>query len=98
MCTISLYVNQYYNCPKPLDFPAILCHTNSMNKTQTTSLTFSDFTKYDHLSIADACIQAERDARDADRAARAAGATFETIDINGDLFGDDYADAILASL
>jgi len=65
---------------------------------QTTSMTFSDFTKYDHLSIADACIQAERDALAADRAARAAGATFETIDINADLYGDDYADAVLASL
>ena len=61
-------------------------------------MTFSDFTRYDHLSIADACLAAERDARDADRAARAAGANFETIDINADLFGDDYADAILASL
>lgn len=61
-------------------------------------MTFSDFTKYDNLSIADACIQAERDERAADRAARAAGATYETIDLNGDLFGDDYADAVLASL
>ena len=61
-------------------------------------MTFSDFTRYDHLSIADACIQAERDERAADRAARAAGATYGVIDINADLYGDDYADAILASL
>ena len=47
-----------------------------MNKTQTTPLTFSDFTKYDHLSIADACLQSERDERDAARAAKASGAVF----------------------
>ena len=66
-----------------------------MNKTP---MTFSDFTKYDHLSIADACIQSERDERDADRAARAAGATFGTIQIHDHLMGDDYADAIMADL
>lgn len=66
-----------------------------MNKTP---MTFSDFTKYDHLSIADAVIQAERDARAADRAARAAGATFGSIDLNSDLYGDEYADHILSTL
>ena len=30
MCTISRYVNQCYNCPQTLDFPANPCHTNSM--------------------------------------------------------------------
>ena len=89
-------MNQYYKCPLPLDFPPILCHTKSMNKT--TTLTFSDFTKYDHLSIADACIQAERDERNADRAARNAGATYETIDLNSDLYGEEYADHILSTL
>ena len=38
MCTISRYVNQYYNCPQTLDFPANPCHTNSMNKEQLTAL------------------------------------------------------------
>ncbi len=61
-------------------------------------MTFSDFTKYDHLSIADACLQSERDERDADRAARAAGAKYETIDLNSDLYGDEYADHILSLL
>jgi len=64
---------------------------------QTTSM-FSDFTKYNHLSIAEACLQSERDERAADRAARDAGATYGVIDINDDLYGDAYADAILASL
>ena len=50
------------------------------------------------LSIAEECIAAERAALAADRAARAAGASFETIDISADLFGDEYADAVLASL
>lgn len=89
-------MNQYYKCPLPLDFPPIMCHTKSMNKT--TTLTFSDFTKYDHLSIADACIQAERDERAADRAAREAGATYGTFEIHDFLMGDEYADAILADL
>ena len=32
------------NCPLPIDFPAILCHTNSMNKTNTmTDLQPTDF-------------------------------------------------------
>ena len=61
-------------------------------------MTFSDFTKYDHLSIAEACIQAERDERAADRAARAAGATYGIININDDLYGDEYADAVLSTL
>lgn len=69
-----------------------------IKQTNPMSLQFSDFTKYDHLSIADACIQAERDERDADRAARAAGATYGVIDINADLYGDEYADAILSTL
>ena len=79
-----------------------------MNKTTTmtvfvtpdhdTSLVFSDFTHLDHLSIADACLQAERDERDADRAARNAGAKYETIDLNSDLYGDEYADHILSLL
>ena len=63
-----------------------------------TSLVFSDFTTYDHLSIADACLQSERDERNADRAARAAGAKYETIDLNSDLYGDEYADHILSLL
>ena len=50
------------------------------------------------LSIAEECLQAERDALRADRAARAAGASFETIDINADAWGDAYADAVLSSL
>ena len=61
-------------------------------------MTFFDFTKYDHLSIADACIQAERDERAADRAARAAGATYGIVDLNADLYGDEYADAILSDM
>ena len=88
-------MNQCYKCPLPLDFPPILCHTKSMNKTTTT---FSDFTKYDHLSIADACIQSERDERAADRAARDAGATYGTIEIHDFLMGDEYADAIMRDL
>ena len=48
----------------------------------------------------DECIAAERAATIADRAARAAGATYGVvdIDIHPDLNGDDYADAVLASL
>ena len=48
----------------------------------------------------DDCIAAERAALRADRAARDAGATYGVIDINihPDLDGDDYADAVLASL
>ena len=88
-------MNQCYKCPPSLDFPLILCHTNSMNKTP---MTFSDFTKYDHLSIADACIQSERDERNADRAARAAGATYGSIDLNSELYGEEYADHILSTL
>ena len=38
MCTISRYVNQCYNCPQTLDFPANPCHTNSMNKEQLIAL------------------------------------------------------------
>ena len=34
MCTFNRYVNQCYNCPPSLDFPANPCHTNSMNKEQ----------------------------------------------------------------
>ncbi len=30
MCTISHHVNPCYNCTPSLDFPANLCHTNSM--------------------------------------------------------------------
>ena len=67
-------------------------------RTDVRPMTFSDFTRYDHLSIAEACIQAERDERDADRAARAAGATYGTIDVNGDLYGDGYADAMMREL
>ena len=88
-------MNQCYKCPPSLDFPPILCHTKSMNKTP---MTFSDFTKYDHLSIADACIQSERDERAADRAAREAGATYGTFEIHDFLMGDEYADAIMADL
>ena len=38
MCTTSRYVNQCYNCPQTLDFPANPCHTNSMNKEQLIAL------------------------------------------------------------
>jgi hypothetical protein len=65
---------------------------------QTTSPMFSDFTRYDHLSIADACLQSERDERDADRAARDAGATYGIIDISDDLYGDDYANEVINSI
>lgn len=37
---------------------------------------FSDFTRYDHLSIAEACLAADRDELRARRAARASGAVF----------------------
>ena len=37
---------------------------------------FSDFTRYDHLSIAEACLAADRAERDASRAARQSGAVF----------------------
>ena len=30
MCTINRYVNQCYNCPQTLDFPANPCHTIGM--------------------------------------------------------------------
>ena len=51
-------------------------------------------------SVMDDCIAAERAATIAARAARAAGATYGVvdIDIHPDLDGDDYADAVLASL
>ena len=38
MCTSNRYVNQCYNCPPSLDFPANPCHTNSMNKEQLIAL------------------------------------------------------------
>ena len=41
-----------------------------------TPITFSNFQRYDHLSIAEACLAADRDERRARRAARAAGAVF----------------------
>ena len=31
-------MNQCYNCPQTLDFPANPCHTNSMNKEQLIAL------------------------------------------------------------
>ena len=65
---------------------------------EATSVGFSDFSRYDHLSIAEACIAADRDAREADRAAREAGATYGTIDLQAELYGDDYADAMMAEL
>ena len=37
---------------------------------------WSDFQRYDHLSIAEACLAAERDERVASRAARQSGAVF----------------------
>ena len=40
--------------------------------------TFSNFQRYDHLSIAEACLAAERDERRAARAARDAGAEYTT--------------------
>ena len=51
-------------------------------------------------SIMDDCIAAERAATIAARRARDAGATYGVvdIDIHPDLDGDDYADAVLASL
>ena len=49
-------------------------------------------------SIAEECLQAERDARAADRAAREAGATFGTIDLDAEVWGDEYADAVLSTL
>ena len=72
-----------------------MCHTISMNKTNT------GYASNSYLaSIMDECIAAERAATIADRAARAAGATYGVvdIDIHPDLSGDDYADAVLASL
>ncbi len=78
-----------------LDFSAILCNDNSMIKTTT------GYASNSYLaSIMDDCLAAERAALQADRAARAAGATYGVIDIDihPDLAGDDYADAVLASL
>ena len=51
-------------------------------------------------SIMEDCLAADRAAIEADRAARAAGATLGVIDIDihPDLMGEDYADAVLASL
>ena len=78
-----------------LDFSAILCHYNSMIKTTTGYASDSYL-----ASVMDDCIAAERAATIAARAARAAGATYGVvdIDIHPDLDGDDYADAVLASL
>ena len=78
-----------------LAFSANPCHTISMIKTNT------GYASNSYLaSIMDDCIAAERAALRADRAARDAGATYGVIDINihPDLDGDDYADAVLASL
>ena len=78
-----------------LDFSAILCHDNSMIKTTTGYASDSYL-----ASVMDDCIAAERAATIAARAARAAGATYGVvdIDIHPDLYGDDYADAVLVSL
>ena len=55
-------------------------YTKDMNKTPqrdaNAPLTFSDFTRYDHLDIISATLAAERDERRAARAARDAGAVF----------------------
>ena len=78
-----------------LDFSAILCNDNSMIKTNT------GYASNSYLaSIMDDCIAAERAALQAARAARDAGATYGVIDIDihPDLDGDDYANAVLASL
>ena len=79
----------------PIDISTILCHTKSMIKTNT------GYASNSYLaSIMDECIAAERAATIADRQAREAGATYGVvdIDIHPDLNGDDYADAVLASL
>ena len=47
-----------------------------------TSLIWSDFTTLDHLSIQDACIEADRRKREADAAARQAGALNATWSVN----------------
>ena len=80
---------------KTLDKPANLCHTISMIKTNT------GYASNSYLaSIMDECIAAERAAVIADRKARESGATYGVIDIDihPDLQGDDYADAVIASL
>ena len=71
-------------CTLPLDFPPILCHTYSMNKTQTIRFNSQGVYASDSrlASIAAECIAAERAAVAASRAARAAGAQEATWLVN----------------
>ena len=77
-------VSQSQKCLLPLDFPLILCHTNSMNKTQTIRFNSQGVYASDSrlASIAAECLAAERAAVAASRAARAAGAQESTWLVN----------------
>ena len=76
-------VNQLTNRLPPLDFPPILCHTNSMNKQPIRFNSNGVYASDERLaSIAAECLAAERANAAAARAARAAGANEGTWLVN----------------